>query len=92
MRQIGIRDWRRRASIRLRRVKQGESFEVTDRGRPIALLIPYAAEDELELLTAAGLLSAAEGDLLDLGPPLPPRRGVPLPSAFLEQTRADERC
>ena len=45
----------------------------------------------IERLTAEGRLSRAEGDLLELGEPLPPKPGVPLPSEILEQMRADER-
>jgi hypothetical protein len=45
----------------------------------------------IERLTAEGRLSVAEGDLLALGEPLPPKPGVPLPSKILEQMRADER-
>jgi prevent-host-death family protein len=90
MEQIGIRELRQHASHWLRRVRAGESFEVTDRGQPVALLVP-APRDEIERLTAAGRLSEAEGDLLDLGEPLDPEPGQPLPSVVLEQARASER-
>jgi prevent-host-death family protein len=91
MERIGVRELRQRASEWLRRVTQGESFEVTDRGRPVALLVPVPLGDPLELLTVEGRLSEAVEDVLDLGPPLAARPGRPLPSAMLEERRADER-
>ena len=91
MERIGVRELRQRASEWLRRVAQGESFEVTDRGRPVALLVPAPGGDPLDLLTAEGRLSAAVEDVLDLGPPLAPAPARPLPSAVLEELRATER-
>lgn len=90
MKKVGIRELRQHASVWLRQVQQGESFEVTDRGRPVALLVPVP-QDPLERLIAEGRARPATGDLLDLGPPLPPKPGLPLPSEVLEQMRADER-
>src|ERR1700730_2002733 len=41
MRRIGVRELRRHASRYLRDVQQrGATIEVTDRGRPVALLVP----------------------------------------------------
>ncbi len=40
MRSIGIRELRQQASKHLRDVERGETIEVTDRGRPVALLVP----------------------------------------------------
>lgn len=90
MQRIGIRELRQHASYWLRKVREGESFEVTDRGHPVALLVP-APGDEIEQLIAAGRLSEAEGDLLDLGEPLPPGPGHIPPSVALERARASER-
>jgi prevent-host-death family protein len=91
MERIGIRELRQRASKWLRRVAQGESFEVTDRGRVVALLVPAPPDDLLVRLTTQGTLSEPVGDLLDLGPPLPPEPERPLPTAVLEELRAAER-
>lgn len=91
MRSIGIRELRQRASEYLRLVASGERVEVTDRGRPIAMLVPISDRDPLERLEANGRMSRGEGDLLDLGDPLPPEAGVPLPSEILAGMRADER-
>ena len=91
MKQVSIRDLRQQASRWLRLVREGESFEVTDRGRPVALLVPLPRGGPFERMIAEGKIRPAQGDLRDLGPPLPPKPGVPLPSEILEEMRADER-
>jgi prevent-host-death family protein len=90
MKRIGIRELRQRASEYLRRVQRGETVEITDRGRAIALLVPVP-KDAFDRLVAAGRVDPAEGDLLELGEPLEPAPGVPLPSAILEELRREER-
>lgn len=40
METIGVRELQQRASAALRRVQQGESLGVTDRGRLVAVLVP----------------------------------------------------
>jgi prevent-host-death family protein len=91
MNQVGIRELRQHASRWLRRVAAGESFEVTDRGRPVALLIPVPTAEGLNALVAAGRARPGEGHLRELGPPLPLPPGAPRPSDVLERLRADER-
>lgn len=91
MKSIGIRELRQRASQCLRLVREGEVLQVTDRGRPVAMLVPIRPRGALERLEVAGRLSAEEGDLLELGAPVPARRRVPLPSKALTEMRADER-
>jgi prevent-host-death family protein len=91
MREIGIRELRQHASRYLRAVEGGETIEVTDRGRPIALLVPIPAEGGLDALVESGRVAPARGDALALGEPIPPAAGAPLPSDELERLRADER-
>jgi antitoxin (DNA-binding transcriptional repressor) of toxin-antitoxin stability system len=74
----------------LRRVEDGESIEITDRGRPVAVLAPLP-EDPVERLRAAGDLQPAEAELADLPPPLPLPPGSEAPSAVLARLRRDER-
>jgi prevent-host-death family protein len=90
MASVGVRELRQRASELLRRVENGESIEITDRGRPVAVLAPLPA-DPLERLRAAGDLQASEGDLADLPEPLAVPAGAELPSATLARLRRDER-
>jgi prevent-host-death family protein len=91
MRSIGIRELRQQASRHLRDVERGETIEVTDRGRPVALLVPVPQTGAVARLVAGGRMVPAEGDLLELGEPLEPRPEVSLPSAALSDARADER-
>jgi prevent-host-death family protein len=91
MNQVGVRELRQHASRWLRPVAAGESFEVTDRGRPVALLVPVPAKDGLEALVAAGRARPGIGRLDKLGPPRALPAGAPRPSDVLAQLRADER-
>lgn len=91
MERIGVRELRQHASRWLRRVQAGESFEITDRGRPVARIVPAPAATGYAALLAEGRITPATGDLLKMGPPLPPQPGVPLPSEVLAELRADER-
>lgn len=90
MERIGIRELRQHASRWVRRAAAGESFEITDRGRPVARLMPPAPLEGLAKLEAEGRITRATGDLL-AKPPLPPKPGVPLPSEILARMREDER-
>lgn len=69
MEQIGVRELRQRASVWLRRVAAGEAFEVTDRGRPVALLTPVP-EDRWQRLVDAGVVVPADdsNDVTNLRP------------------------
>lgn len=61
---VGIRALKDDASAILRRVRGGETVTVTDRGAPIALIVPIGAaprEDVVHHLVAAGLLSWTAG-------------------------------
>ena len=91
MRSIGVRELRQQASRYLRAVQAGETIEVTDRGRAVALLIPVTEASRSEQLVVSGRLAPAHGDLLDLGEPLEPMPGAPLPSTALAEARAGER-
>jgi prevent-host-death family protein len=91
VRSIGVRELRQQASKYLREVEEGETIEVTDRGRPVALLVPVPRASRIEQLTVSGRLVPGAGDLLELGEPLRPIAGSPLPSDVLAETRADER-
>jgi len=90
MASVGIRELRQRASELLRRVEAGESIEITDRGRPVAVLIPVP-DQPLARLRAAGDLMPADGDLDDLPDPLAIARGSEPPSSVLARLRDDER-
>jgi prevent-host-death family protein len=68
--RVGVRELRQHLSVYLLRVVAGETLEVTDRGRTVALLSPlHEAATPLERLKAQGRVSPTAGDLLDLGVP-----------------------
>ena len=91
MKSIGARELRQHASRYLREVERGGAIEVTDRGRPVARLVPIPRSNRVDALLATGEISPAAGDPLELGDPLEPLRGVPLPSVELAAMRRDER-
>ena len=68
--RVGVRELRQNLSVYLREIERGKSFEVTDRGQPVAMLVPLPkAATPLQRLIAAGRASAPAGDLLELGAP-----------------------
>ena len=90
MTSIGIRELRQHASRYLRLVEERrEPIEITDRGRPVAMLVPLPERGTLDRLRASGRLRP--GVPGPLPPPVDPIPGVPLPSKILEEMRADER-
>jgi prevent-host-death family protein len=91
MTRVGVRELRQRASELLRRVEAGESFEVTDRGRPVAVLAPLPNQGPLDRLRTSGELTPAQRGLSDLPEPLPLAPGTETPSAVLARLRRDER-
>ena len=68
--RVGVRELRQNLSVYLRRINRGERFEVTDRGRPVALLVPLPGGlSPLQRLIAEGRVRAPKGDVLDLPSP-----------------------
>jgi prevent-host-death family protein len=86
--RVGVRELRQNLSVYLRRVIKGESFEVTERGRPVALLGPLPEPSSpVQRLVAAGRASKPEGAISEVLPP----RGKPSRrlSEALEELRAE---
>lgn len=88
---VGVRELRQRASELLRIVQRGETVEITDRGRPVALLGPVSDGGPLERLRAAGEVDPASEARGHLPEPLVLPAGIELPSAALARLRRDER-
>ena len=86
-----MRELRQRASELLRLVALGETIEITDRGRPVAMLGPLPEGTPLELLRAAGEVDSATGDVDDLPEPVVLAAGVESPSQALVRLRRHER-
>jgi prevent-host-death family protein len=76
MDRVGVRELRQNLSVYLRRVRRGESLEVTERGLPVAVLAPSVApDDRIAALAARGIaVRRGRGNLADLAPPARARR------------------
>jgi antitoxin (DNA-binding transcriptional repressor) of toxin-antitoxin stability system len=81
---------RQRASELLRLVEGGETIEITDRGRPVAMLTPLPGGGPLARLRATGEVQPAD-DLNDFPEPVPLAPGQEPPSVTLARLRRDER-
>jgi prevent-host-death family protein len=91
MTSVGVRELRQSASELLRRVQQGETIEITDRGRPVALLSPLPDRGPLERLRAGGQLDEATGAPDELPDPLVLPAGAASASTVLARLRRAER-
>lgn len=87
MMRVGVRELRQNLSVYLRRVKAGQSLEVTERGRPVARLDPIGDDPLAHLERVGRIVRRGRGDLgairplrLDLERPL---------GALLEEERED---
>jgi prevent-host-death family protein len=95
--RVGVRELRQNLSVYLDRVKEGERLEVTEHGRPVALLVPLPPKnDVLARLRAEGKLSTPKGDFrewLDNWQPLdlPPREDGKSLFDILIEMRDEER-
>ena len=88
MERIGVRELRQHASRYLERVGRGETLEVTDRGRPVARLVPVQIDAWADMI-ASGKVTPAE-DASDIADE-PPGEYEVEPSAVLAAMRAEER-
>ena len=91
MASVGIRELRQHLSVYVDRVKAGETLEVTEYGRPVAVLAPLPkGEDFLDRLEREGrLVQRATTSIDELDAPLPARRGDRSLSDILEELRGD---
>jgi prevent-host-death family protein len=90
MASVGIRELRQNLSVYLRRVREGETLQVTERGRPVAVLAPLPEGSSLiDELVAAGRVIPAEGSISDVIPPKGPIDRTRKLSRALEEQRAE---
>lgn len=68
MERVGVRDLKQNASRVLARVKAGETLEVTEHGRPVALLTPVDDDEDHDRLVEAGEILPGTHDVLSTGP------------------------
>ncbi len=83
-----MRELRQHASRYLARVAHGETLEVTDRGRPVARLVPVLTDAWADMV-ASGKVTPAEDDT-DVADEPPGEYDVDA-SAVLAAMRAEER-
>lgn len=88
--RVGIRELQQHASKVVARVAQGEEIEITDRGRPVARLVPLRRRP-LDELADAGRLRPATRTMAKLPPLIEVEPGSPSASEILAQLRNDER-
>ncbi|WP_113716619.1 type II toxin-antitoxin system Phd/YefM family antitoxin [Arthrobacter dokdonensis] len=73
---VGIRDFKAHLSLHLARVRSGETIIITDRGTPVAQVVPLRGDETLQRLVADGKVTSAakpkhpSGDPLDVGAPV----------------------
>ena len=86
---VGIRALQQHASAVVARAAAGEEIVITDRGRPVARLVPMRMRG-LQALIDEGLVIPATRALSDLPPPLPAGDGPTL-SELLAEDRDGQR-
>ncbi|MBO0704850.1 MAG: type II toxin-antitoxin system prevent-host-death family antitoxin [Candidatus Dormibacteraeota bacterium] len=90
--RITVRALRINPSEIMRRVRSGESFEVTVRGEKVATIQPYSARTPYQQLEEEGAIIHGRHDIdWASWEPLPPDHSRPTLSDRLERLRADER-
>lgn len=93
--EVGIRELKEHASAVIRRVVAGEAVSVTDRGRPVARIVPLGDDERWwDRLVAEGRVIPAKHDLAQVlaqTPPPPLLPGERSPFDALMELRADER-
>jgi prevent-host-death family protein len=90
MATVGIRALKQNASQVVARVAAGEVVIITDRGRPVAQLVPVR-EGRVAALLAAGRARPAKGSLRSLGAPPAMPQGQPALSEVIAAMRDQER-
>ena len=89
MKRVGARQFKNRQSYYLKRVRKGESILVTDRGKPVAKVLPVTQwdslilEKKLEELERQGHLRRARRRGFEPFKPLP-QRGKPASQIIIE--------
>jgi prevent-host-death family protein len=91
MMSVGIRELRQRASELLRQVERGESIEITDRGRPVAVLSPLPQGSPYWRMLVEGEVTRASRETGELPEPLALSPGQESAWAVLARLRSDER-
>ena len=84
---VGIRDLRAGLSRFLKRVRAGETIDVTDHGETIARIIPVGIPEDLARLMADGTVRWSGQRFVPPRRPIVPKRGAPLASDVIAEDR-----
>jgi prevent-host-death family protein len=89
--QVGVRELRQNLSVYLDKVKDGQTLQVTEFGRVVALLSPMPAEklSPFERMVREGRAMPPKGSLKDRRPPQPAPPGTPSTEEMLAADRED---
>ena len=89
--QVGVRELRQNLSIYLDRVKDGETLQVTEFGRVVALLTPLPSEklSPFERMVREGRAIPPKGSLKDRPRPKPAPPGTPTSEEMLAWDREE---
>jgi prevent-host-death family protein len=91
MKRVGLSDLHQRTSEYLRLVKAGERIEITEYGRPIAMMVAIADnEGPLDRMVREGKATLPTRDLLDVVP-VPQGPGRTTATELLQRAREDDR-
>ncbi len=82
--EVGIRDLRADLSRWIKRVREGEELVVTDRGEPVARIVPANGRSRFDELVAAGVIKLAPRRK---APPPRPIEGIEPLSDLLQDER-----
>lgn len=87
--RVGVRALQQNASSVVSRAAAGETIEITDRGRPVAQIVPLG-KGRLATLVTAGLARPARRNIKELPPPLS-ASGERSLGDLLAEARSNER-
>jgi len=90
MKTVGVRALKQNASAVVAEAAAGEVVTITDRGRPVAQLVPLA-QDRITDLVASGRARPPRRRLSDLGAAPKRRPGAKTLTSVLREMRAHDR-
>ncbi len=88
---VGVRELRQNLSVYLNRVKEGETLQVSEFGRVVALLSPLPAErlSPLDRMVREGRAIPPKGSIRERKPPQAAQPGQPPIEVLLSEERED---
>ena len=92
--RVGIRELRQNLSVYVKRIREeGRSYEVTERGEPVARLSPLEgrATSTIQRMIEEGRITPAKRSWDDLPPPIVLPAGRPLSEILQEMRDEDDR-